>query len=209
MTAKRGKTGIFLALVSLLLSLIVFGIAYNVHAEMVTLEEDSVEANIKLVDVSIGSTKEGNACIFEINGKTVVVERRETKTQDGITIYVQEVYPVNTKSQDKDVCEFLYSIAEETEKKESSIKKEIIGDQTINFLLGTREQLSAEQETEIVGSVIQDNTIVRINGYDVTKQGITSEEEIQQKEQQKSDEESGEGTEENEFFAKLWLFLFG
>ena len=209
MTAKRGKTGIFLALVSLLLSLIVFGIAYNVHAEMVTLEEDSVEANIKLVDVSIGSTKEGNACIFEINGKTVVVERRETKTQDGITIYVQEVYPVNTKSQDKDVCEFLYSIAEETEKKESSIKKEIIGYQTINFLLGTREQLSAEQETEIVGSVIQDNTIVRINGYDVTKQGITSEEEIQQKEQQKSDEERGEGTEENEFFAKLWLFLFG
>ncbi|MEK6920969.1 MAG: hypothetical protein AABX82_03745, partial [Nanoarchaeota archaeon] len=55
---------------------------------------------IIFIDVTVGDTKEESACIFEVNGKTVVIDRREKETVDGITIYVQEVYPVNTEAQE-------------------------------------------------------------------------------------------------------------
>ena len=127
---------------------------------------------ITFIDVTVGDTIEDSACIFEINGKTVVIDRREKETVDGITIYVQEVYPVNTEAQENDRCEFLYSVAEENvENVEDAVKKEVIGKKIISFFLGKRDIAEGEnQETEENDKEKKPNeeTRVLVNGYDVT-----------------------------------------
>ena len=185
-------------------------------AELTTQRENDADAAITLVDVSIGSSEEESACIFKVNGHTVVVNRHQTETYDGVTIYVQEVRTVNTEAENQDRCEFLYSIAGKTTEKDSAVQQEVINGETVNFLLGTRADLETQAgeasdetsatETQLVGEVINDNTVVKINGYDVTGVDMrtSAEEEIETstKETTKSSDEIG-------IISKIFRFLFG
>ena len=160
---------------------------------------------ITFIDVTLGDTIEDSACIFEVNGKTVVIDRREKETVDGVTIYVQEVYPVNTESQENDRCEFLYSVAEEsTEEGEEAVKKEVIGEKIINFFLGKRDVAEDEtQETEeSEEKEPNEKTRVLVNGYDVTGAAVA--------ETTKDNTDAATNTEEEKgFFGKLISWIFG
>lgn len=116
------------------------------------------------------------------------------------------------------------TLTTETEKNtESTIHEEIVNDQTINFMLGTREALEAEQATEeenaketestkkiteLTGKVIGDNTVVRISGYDVTD--LSKEAESTETENEEIDKTTTQKAEEpTTFFGKIVRFLFG
>ncbi len=169
----------------------------------------AAEQSIELIDVSTGDTEADSACIFKVNGKTVVVDRRDKVTIDGITIYVQEVYPVNSESKTGDRCEFIYSGLNE-EEEETEIKQEIIGEKVVQFYFETaqeeQEETESDAQKETTEKTIGDNTVVRISGYDVTglsidakddeeKTGTTSSQDAQQ--------------EEKGIFAKILSWIFG
>lgn len=133
--------------------------------------EESVEG-IKLLDVSVGETEDDSACIFEINGKTVVINRRDKETYDGVTIWVKEVYAVNSKDKASDKCEFIYSLTEEYE---DPVKSETIGSEIVHFLLGARTEITNTEEIEQEKEPPEE-TRVLVNGYDVTeKEDITAD----------------------------------
>ena len=160
---------------------------------------------ITFIDVTLGDTIEDSACIFEVNGKTVVIDRREKETVDGVTIYVQEVYPVNTESQENDRCEFLYSVAEEsTEEGEEAVKKEVIGEKIINFLLGKRDiaEDEAQETEESEEKEPNEQTRVLVNGYDVTGAAVAKTTE------DSDDHKTTSAAEEKGFFGRLisWIF---
>ncbi len=165
---------------------------------------------ITFIDVTVGDTKEESACIFEVNGKTVIVNRREKETVDGITIYVQEVYPVNTEEQKNDRCEFLYSIKEENNEEEDdknneeAVKKEVIGEKIINFLLGKRD-IGEEKEKEAEESDEEEpneETRVLVNGYDVT--GAAVSETSKESTNEKTERASGK----KGFLGRLFSWIF-
>ncbi len=166
----------------------------------------AAEQTIQLIDVSTGDTKEDSACIFKVNGKTVVVDRREKVTVDGITIYVQEVYPVNTESKQGDRCEFIYSGIEE----ESEIKQEVVGEKVVLFYFGTPEGeqtkvLQDVEEQEETEKTIGDNTVVRISGYDVTGLSIDAKDD----EEQTSTTTTEEPEVSKGILAKILSWIFG
>lgn len=220
MTASpQTKQGVILILIFILL-------LQTAAATVTTQRENDADASIILVDVSVGATKEESACIFKVNGNTVVVNRHQTETYDGVTIFVEEVYPVNTEAQDQDRCKFLYSIAGQTAKGENAVQQEVISGQTVHFLLGTRVDLEAEQQktsdntdeaTNQEGEkVINDNTVVKINGYDVTgvdsgtTTGTSTAGEATQAETTKTNaEETAKSTEDIGFLSRIFRFLFG
>ncbi len=204
-----------------IISLLVFMLLLEfATATLTTQRENDADAAITLVDVSVGATEDESACIFKVNGNTVVVNRHQTETSDGVTIYVQEVYATNAQAQDQDRCKFLYSIAGQTTAKESAVQQEIIGEQTVNFLLGTRADLEAEnaaqtaeagseenaKETDITANAINDNTVVKINGYDVTglDAGVKTE-----TSQTQANTETAKSTESLGIVARIFQFLFG
>lgn len=151
----------------------------------------SVCASIELKDVSA----DGESCIFDVNGKTVVVDRRDKIITDEYMIYVQEVYPVNTKAQNTDRCKFMYSGIEE----EQEVKQMTVGQKVVQFLLGKRDEAEV-QDTETTEGTMQkeppEETAVRVNGYDVTQKEEPAPQAVQQEEQLT-------------FFQKLKRFLFG
>ncbi len=170
----------------------------------------AAEQSLQLIDVSTGDTQEDSACIFKINGKTVVVDRREKVTVDGIMIYVLEVYPVNTESKQGDRCEFIYSGMEE--EKETKIEQEIIGEKVVQFYFGTPEEQTESteevEEQEDTEKTIGDNTVVRISGYDVTGLSISAKDDkktvtISREEDAKSKQES------KGIFSKILSWIFG
>ena len=59
-------------------------------------------ATLTFVDV----TSSGDACIFDINGNTVVVEKRDSVRAYGWMIFVHKTYPVHIESGQEDVCKF-------------------------------------------------------------------------------------------------------
>lgn len=148
--------------------------------------------DITLVDVSA----DGESCIFNIYGKTVVVDKRDTVTTDGITIYVQDVYPVNSEAQDTDRCKFMYSGMAETE---DTINKMTIGEKVVHFLLGKRDeaevQTTEQQVEESLPKEPPEETTVKVNGYDVTQNSETETTAVPEK--------------PKTFFQKLMRFLFG
>ena len=140
----------------------------SIYAVTIAAEETIEGTSIKLLDVSIGETEEESACIFEINGKIVVVNRREKETYDGVTIWVKEVYAVNSKDKASDRCEFIYSF---TEVYEDPIKKETIGEEVVHFLLGARTEMTNTEEVEqetASEEEISTETRVLVDGHDVT-----------------------------------------
>lgn len=62
-------------------------------------------ADLTLVDV----TESGDACIFDIDGNTVVVEKGESVRELGWIIFVHKVYPAHTEAEASDVCKFAAS----------------------------------------------------------------------------------------------------
>ncbi len=187
------------AIISLTLFILLLMPAYALD----TVAEDSTR-DITLVDVSA----DGQSCIFNVYGKTVVVDRRDTATVNGVTIYVQEVYPVNSEAQDTDRCKFMYSGAVQTETDEEtetdSIQEMTIGEKVVQFLLGKRDEAEAQNnESEEIGVEEQttkeppEETTVKVGGYDVTAKQEPAPEIMQQEEQELT------------FFQKLKRFLFG
>lgn len=170
----------------------------------------AAEQSIELIDVSTGDTEADSACIFKVNGKTVVVDRRDKVTVDGITIYVQEVYPVNSESKTGDRCEFIYSGLNDDDEEQTEIKEEVIGETVVQFYFGTPEEEQTEKtqendEEEISQKIIGDNTVVRINGYDVTGLSIDAKEDEEKSTTSLQDTQS----EEKGIFAKIFSWIFG
>ena len=168
-----------------------------VQAYALETEIKGQSSNITLVDVSA----DGESCIFNIYGKTVVVDKRDTVTTDGVTIYVQDVYPVNSEAQTTDRCKFMYSgAATETE---NPVNKMTIGEKVVHFLLGKREDAEIIQTIEpiqdeetTVPKEPAEETAVKVNGYDVTqKQEVQNTTTIPE--------------EPKTFFQKFMRFLFG
>ena len=164
----------------------------------------AAEQSIVLIDVSTGDTEADSACIFKVNGKTVAVDRRDKVTVDGITIYVQEVYPVNSESKLGDRCEFIYSGM--GEEKETEIKQEVIGETVVQFYFGEKEEQGTEisEVEEENEKTIGDNTIVRISGYDVTGLAIDAQDEEEQTSTTTENKEESKG-----IFSKIFSWMFG
>ena len=164
----------------------------------------AAEQSIVLIDVSTGDTEADSACIFKVNGKTVVVDRRDKVTVDGITIYVQEVYPVNSESKLGDRCEFIYSGM--GEEKETEIKQEVIGETVVQFYFGEKEEQGTEisEVEEENEKTIGDNTIVRISGYDVTGLAIDAQDEEEQTSTTTENKEESKG-----ILATILSWIFG
>jgi hypothetical protein len=177
--------------------LLVILLAVSAYALIITAEDNSGE--ITLIDVSA----DGQSCIFSVYGKTIVVDKRDKQTVEGVTIYVQDVYPVNSEAQNADRCKFMYSgVAEQ--KDENPVKQTTIGETIINFMLGKRDEqeITTEQNAEIIVEQQKEpaeQNVVKVNGYDVTQN--TEEETTKQAIQ--------ESTPELTFFQKLKRFLFG
>lgn len=137
----------------------------------------SIAETIEFLDVTVADSEKDSSCIFKVNGKTVVVDWHETVTVDDITIFVKNIYPVNTGTEDKDQCEFLYSAAGSSEK-ESLLQKTQIGNKVLTFFLGTRaeasatEETDAEEETETGFHETPETARVLIDGYDVTADAV-------------------------------------
>lgn len=72
---------------------------------MISIISPIAHAEVTLIDVSA----DGEACIFKVNGKIVVVDEKDTKVVDGYRIYVQKAYPTNAQAKDSDKCETLIS----------------------------------------------------------------------------------------------------
>ncbi|MFA6887928.1 MAG: hypothetical protein WC254_00345 [Candidatus Woesearchaeota archaeon] len=161
-------------------------------------QTENQTSDITLVDVS----SDGESCIFNVYGKTVVVDKRDTVTTNGVTIYVQEVYPVNTEAQNTDRCKFMYSGA--ITKTEDPINKITVGESIIHFLLGKRKDAEIQQteltpvetNTENIPKEATEETTVKVNGYDVTKT-------------QEVQETITISEEPKTFFQKITRFLFG
>ena len=189
--SKESKRAVFLSILFLVGILTVSTIAL------------AAEQSIKLIDVSTGDTEADSACIFKVNGKTVIVDRRDKVTVDGITIYVQEVYPVNSESKTGDRCEFMYSGMDEKEKTE--IQEEIIGETVVQFYFGEKEEETEISEVEeIAVKEVGDNTVVRISGYDVT--GLS----IDAKDSEKQTSTTTEKIEDKKgIFSKILSWIFG
>ncbi|MBI5002538.1 hypothetical protein HZC31_04075 [Candidatus Woesearchaeota archaeon] len=162
----------------------------------------AAEQSIVLIDVSTGDTQEDSACIFKVNGKTVVVDRRDKVTVDGITIYVQEVYPVNSESKTGDRCEFIYSGMEE--EKESEIKEEIIGETVVQFYFGDKEETETGEVEEVAMKEVGDSTVVRISGYDVTGLSIDAKDNEEQTSTTTEEPKESKG-----ILAKIFSWIFG
>src|SRR3989338_2871675 len=163
----------------------------------------AAEQSIELIDVSTGDTEADSACIFKVNGKTVVVDRRDKVTVDGITIYVQEVYPVNSESKTGDRCEFMYSGMDEEE--ETEIQEEIIGETVVQFYFGEKEEeteISEVEETAV--KEVGDNTVVRISGYDVTGLSIDAKDNEEQTSITTEEPKESKG-----ILAKIFSWIFG
>ncbi len=166
-----------------------------VQAYALETQREEQSSDITLVDVSA----DGESCIFNIYGKTVVVDKHDTVTTDGITIYVQDVYPVNSKAQNTDRCKFMYSGMAETE---DNINIMTIGEKVVHFLLGKRDEAevqTAEQRIEKTAEIVPkeppEETTVKVNGYDVTQNSETETTAVPEK--------------PKTFFQKLKRFLFG
>ena len=168
---------------------------------MVSLVAAETEEVIKLVDVATDSS----ACIFEVYGETVVVDKRDKQTVNGVTIYVQEVYAVNTGKKDQDNCAFLYYFVDQPETKvtlavdeETIINKEIVGDKTIEFVLTSPDENIEVPNEDIFEYEKEANeaTTISIDGKTVeTKEPVI--------------EPTIEETQEPGFLGKIWRFLFG
>ncbi len=169
----------------------------------------AAEQSIELIDVSTGDTEEDSACIFKVNGKTVVVDRRDKVTVDGITIYVQEVYSVNSESKTGDRCEFIYSGLND-EEEETEIKQEIIGEKIVEFYFETaqeeQEEIESDAQEETTEKTIGDNTVVRISGYDVTGLSIDAKDD-----EEKTGTTSSQNAQQEKkgIFAKILSWIFG
>lgn len=175
---------------------------------LLLIQTAAAEDTVQLIDVSVGDMQEDSACIFKVNGKTVVVDRRDKVTVDGITIYVQEVYPVNSESKSGDRCEFMYSGGEKS--KETEIKEETIGEKIILFYFGDKEEAEIEEaeDTETEENAqkeVGDNTVVRVNGYDVTGLSVA----VEDTKEQTITQSTEENTETKGFFSKILSWMFG
>ena len=189
--SKESKRAVFLSILFLVGILTVSTIAL------------AAEQSIKLIDVSTGDTEADSACIFKVNGKTVVVDRRDKVTVDGITIYVQEVYPVNSESKTGDRCEFMYSGMDEEE--ETEIQEEIIGETVVQFYFSEKEEeteISEVEETAV--KEVGDNTVVRISGYDVTGLSIDAKDNEEQTSITTEEPKESKG-----ILAKIFSWIFG
>lgn len=78
---------------------------YLLFIALILLIIPTVTAEVKLIDVDA----DGTACIFDVNGKTAVVNERDTKTVNGYRIWVKEAHPLNSEARDEDKCEALIS----------------------------------------------------------------------------------------------------
>ncbi len=178
---------------ALIYSLLLLILISQVYALSVEVQEDTDEDDIQFVDVSA----DGESCIFKVHGKTVVVDRRDKATIEGVTIYVQEVYPVNNEAQDTDRCKFMYTgIAQDDQ--EEPVKQMTIGEKVVHFLLGKRNEAEV-QSTEIIENTPKEppeETIVKVGGYDVTQT-------------QEVQDTSANSEEPKTFFQKLKRFLIG
>lgn len=175
-------------------------IAVSTYA-LTTAAEDS-SGDITLIDVSA----DGQSCIFNVNGKTIVVDKRDKQTVEGVTIYVQDVYPVNSEAQNTDRCKFMYSGVAEQED-ENPVKQTTIGETIINFMLGKRDEqgIITEQNVEIIVEQQKEpaeQNVVKVNGYDVTQNR-------EEKEEETTKQAIQESAPELTFFQKLKRFLFG
>lgn len=144
---------------------------------VVVLVPSLLAETVQFVDVSVGDSEKESSCIFKINRKTVVVDWHETVTVDDITIFVKNIYPTHSATQEQDRCEFLYSSSlSSSSEKESLLKKTQIGNKLLTFFLGSRAAASAaeeteeeiEQETETGFHETPEIVRVLIDGYDVT-----------------------------------------
>lgn len=164
---------------------LVVALVPSLLAETITFSEISSDAEetetVQFVDVSVGDSEKESSCIFKVNGKTVVADWHETVTVDGITIFVKNIYPTHSATQEQDRCEFLYSSSlSSSSEKESLLKKTQIGNKLLTFFLGSRADASAaeeteeeiEQETETGFHETPETARVLIDGYDVTTDSI-------------------------------------
>lgn len=209
---------------------LVVALVPSLLAETITLTEISPDnedtETVQFVDVSVGASEKDSSCIFKVNGKTVVVDWHETEVVDGITIFVKNIYPVNTAAADQDKCEFLYS-SSLSSKKESALKKTQIGDKLLTFFLGTRTEASAAEETDAeeietgfhetpeTARVLVDGYDVTADSSDATGEAVAVVEETKQTETANlvtettaAPEEPAE-TEENGFFSKFFGWILG
>jgi hypothetical protein len=196
-------------------------------AEIITAQEGSTNNNLQitLIDVYTGSSKQESGCIFNVNGETAVVDYLDKKTVNGVTIFVQDVYAVNTKAKDKDNCAFLYSLVGQQEERgdleideSMDLDKETVGGEEVEFLLTTRDEyedlFQDEGEYIEVKEEIPEETAVKISGIDVTNTVVyddTTEDDETETIEETVTEETREVTETEDigFFAKLWQFIFG
>ena len=58
---------------------------------------------IEVVDV----TEDSGACIIKVDNSTDLIKVGETKTLNGVKIYVADVRIFNSIAEDKDVCEMV------------------------------------------------------------------------------------------------------
>lgn len=208
----------------ILLFFILIAIIQTVGAEIIeetesSTQEDSV--SIKLVDIFVGESKEDSGCIFDVNGETVVVDRRDTKTVNGMTIYVQEVYAVNTEAKDKDTCAFLYYVVGESKKNKTKelvvdetmeVNTITIGNEIVDFVLTSRENSTAlwkeNEEGENVTFVdesIPEQTVVKVNGVEVVQQ--ENRQEVNEKQREETKDKTPMEKKEG-FFARIFSWLF-
>jgi hypothetical protein len=215
------KQLIFLIFTTLLLTTIA-------TAEITTAEEGTVDETLQitLVDIYTGDTKKSSGCIFKVNGVTGVVDYRDTEIINGVSIYVQEVYAVNTEAKDKDNCAFLYYLVaapKEEESGELEIDESMdvntiqVGDEEVEFLLSSRDAYNAMVEDTNTGEYIEveikssEETRITINGIDVTgtnEKDNTNEGIIKPSEPTKTNEEPEIKKSRNGFFVWVWDIFF-
>jgi hypothetical protein len=195
-------------------------------AEIATETEGTSDSTLQLTlkDVYMGSSKQESGCIFDVNGITAVVDYHDTQTVNGVTIYVQDVYAVNSQAQDKDNCAFLYYLVGTPEQKEASdlevdesmkVNTATVGDEEVEFLLTSRteyDELVEEQENK--GEYIEveeetpEQTAVTINGVDVTGTDMPEETIEANKETDTTETSNTNETEESKSFFGWFLSLF-
>jgi len=60
---------------------------------------------IEVVDV----TEAADACLIKVDGALAIIDEGETKTVDGVRIFVSEVHAFRSQLEDKDVCQIIIS----------------------------------------------------------------------------------------------------
>ncbi len=181
------------------------------------------ELSITLKDVYIGSSKYESGCIFDVNGQTAVVGYHETETVNGVTIYVQEVYAINTGTKDKDNCAFLYYVIGQPEARNELnidesflVNKERIGEEEVQFLLTTRNEYQnlVEHQDSLTNEYVEtkeipEQTKVTISGIDVTgTKEINKEQETDDAQREKDTGNKIESNTSQTFFSWLKDILF-